>query len=278
MLLPWLAWNLVNFGTIMQSSGLAVPFFAMKKYDVIYSPFGKTWHLLIEMLKNVLRPWLFAAVGIPLLALAVAWRGHRRDQRIQLIVLVSIGSALLLTVHSLFRGFIREWYVLMQIPLILIVFAVAAAVFAERFPIRCGGRRRFAIAVVVLLIPLALKQPYLSQKLTVDHGVPLVAELTKQHRVAALNSGYYGYFSSRPGSVVNLDGVVNFNAYEAIKQGNIRQLMNHDSVDYVLDLAGDLGGYKGLIDHHMLSDFTFDTAYHVPSLTEELALYRRTGR
>jgi hypothetical protein len=194
---------------------------------------------------------------------------------VQFVVLVAIGSMLLMIVHAAFRGFIREWYVLMQIPLILVLWGVSAGRYADPFPVRPRARLRLAIALLLLLIPFALSTPYDSQRLVVQSGVPVIERLTPNARVAALNSGYYGYFAASPGSVVNIDGVVNYDAYEAIREGRLEQYLIRDSVDYVLDLAGDLGGYKGLIDRTLLSDFEFDTSWTRTGRPEDLVLYRR---
>lgn len=275
MLIPWLVWNYATFGSVMQSSGLAVPYFAMKKYDVIYTSYGKIRHLTADALRNVLKPWLFAGLLVPLLAVFVSWRRGRRQPIVQLIVLLSIGSALLLLVHTYARGFIREWYVLMQVPLILVLFGIAAGHLTEPFGLRTRGRFRFAVAIILLIIPFSLKVPYRSQQIVVERGVPVIERLTPTSKVAALNSGYYGYFAARPGSVVNMDGVVNYDAYRAVRSGQLERYLLADSVDYVMDFAGDLGGYQGLIDRQLLSDYEFDTAFVTPGAAEELVLYRR---
>jgi hypothetical protein len=103
----------------------------------------------------------------------------------------------------------------------------------------------------------------------------MIERLTASSKVAALNSGYYGYFAGRPGSVVNIDGVVNYDAYRAIRAGQLERYILSDSVDYVMDFAGDLGGYQGLIDKQFLTHYDFDTVLVTKGATEELVLYRR---
>jgi 4-amino-4-deoxy-L-arabinose transferase-like glycosyltransferase len=277
LVLPWLVWNLATFGSVMQSSGLAVPLFAMKKYDALYSPFGKASHLSLEAFKNVLKPWFFAGLILPLFSLLVAWRRKRTDEQIQLLVLVGIGSVLLMVTHSVFRGFVREWYILMQIPMLLIIFGITAARNVGAKTVRKAGRVRFTVILLLLMLPLAFRPSYLSQELVVENGLPIVEKLSSTFRIASLNSGYYGYFCKRPGNVVNIDGVVNYDAYEAIRTGKLEDYLLRDSVDYVLDLAGDLGGYKGLIDHQLLKDFEYDTVFAIPGRAEDLVLYRRAG-
>ncbi len=58
-------------------------------------------------------------------------------------------------------------------------------------------------------------------------------ELPVDTRVASFNSGLYGYFA--PHTVVNLDGVVNHNAFEAIQQRSVLAYMQESGIDVLLD-------------------------------------------
>ena len=46
-----------------------------------------------------------------------------------------------------------------------------------------------------------------------------------------------------PGSIVNIDGVVNSNALRALKNGGLGAYLDSDSVSYILDFAGDFGAF-----------------------------------
>jgi len=278
---PWLLWNIAHFGTIMQSSGEAVPMLAMRKYDVLYgSGLGKYWHLCIEALRNVLKPFWYAALGLPLFTIgyAIIARRKKLSSGERAIYLLVFGGVLLLLVHSLFRGFIRDWYVEELVPIFLIGFGVSIGSNAGQTEARASGRWALAALVIVLQLLLYRKPQYVSQAAVLESGVPAVEQLSTHYKIASFNSGYYGYFARRPGSIVDIDGVVNSDALAALKAGQLGVYLDRDSVSYILDFKGDFGGYINLFDRHLLDTFVLDSVVTNPSdRTDPLLLYRRAS-
>ncbi len=277
-ILPWIWWNWATFGTPLQSSAEAVPILAMRKYAAIYGSGVPTyWHLLLEAIRNVFKPFWYSTLGFSILTLAFTLGVRRKSigSNHKAIILFAIGGLLLLVVHSLFRGFIRDWYVEELTPIFLIVYGVSIGINAGQAGLS-KGVWRLAVVILVLQAIIFFRAPYRSQLVVVERGVPLIRDLTARTTVASLNSGFYGYFSSRPGSVVNLDGVVNADAVHALEASDLHGLLDRDSVRYLIEFQGDLGGYINLIDHHMLDDFVVDsivTSGH-PGV-DPLYLYRR---
>jgi hypothetical protein len=277
ILAPWLIWNFVQFGTIVQSSAEAVPMLAMRKYDVLYGA-SKYWHFGIEAVRNILKPFWYAAFGLPVLTIGYAIIARRKkiSQAERGIYSLIVGGVLLLIVHSLFRGFIRDWYIEELIPIFLIGFGISIGANAGSTEARPSGR--FMLAALVILLQLILfRQPqYQSQATILQTGLPTLEKLTQHTKVASFNSGYYGYFASTPGSMINIDGVVNSDALTALKSGRIGEYLANDSVSYILDFQGDFGGYVNLFDHHMMDGFERDSTFGNPNGgNDALALYRR---
>jgi len=274
---PWLIWNYITFGSIVQSSAEAVPIMAMKKYDVIYGPNLKYVYLLIDAVKNSLKPFWYSTAAISLLTVGycVLSKRSRFTEAHRAILLMIVGGMLLLVVHTFLRGFIRDWYVEGLLPLFLLGYGVSIGINANHTLLSNGVWR---LAAVILIIQLWVnRQPmYASQQTVLERGVPLVENLSEHASIASLNSGYYGFFAKRPGSIVNLDGVVNPDAVRSIKQGDLNGLLKRDSVEYILEFQGDFGGYLNLIDHHMLEDYYVDSAY--PARETKLLLMRRSVR
>jgi hypothetical protein len=192
------------------------------------------------------------------------------------IFLMLLGGMLILIVHTISRGFIREWYVLGLIPLFLIGFGVSIGMNSGENKSRPGGRWMLAVIIIIGQCFWFTGKQYASQKAVVYSALPTVQELTRHSKLGALNSGYYSYFASRAGSVVDIDGVMSPDAVEYIRRGNLRAYLKKDSVDYFLDFAGDIGGYKALIDRNMLEDYILDTAIECGP-GDSLKLYRRPG-
>lgn len=275
---PWLVWNIVHFGTIMQSSGEAVPMLAWRKYYATYGPFILNyWHLLPDALRSVLKPFWYAAFELPLLTIgyAIIARRKKLSHGERAIYLMIVGGMLLLIVHSLFRGFIRDWYVEELIPLFLIGFGVSIGANAGANEARASGRWALAAVIIILQLFLYRQPQYISQAVILESGIPKVQQLSEHYKIASFNSGYYGYFANRRGSVVNLDGVVNSDALAALKTGRVGAYLDRDSVSYILDFKGDFGGYLNLFDHHLLDHFmTDDTIANPNDPDNPLVLYR----
>ncbi|HEX5316846.1 MAG TPA: glycosyltransferase family 39 protein [Candidatus Kapabacteria bacterium] len=276
---PWLIWNMIHFGTIMQSSGEAMPMLAWRKYYATYGPFILNyWHLLPDALRNVLKPFWYAAFGLPLLTICYAIIARKKtllpgERAIYLLV---FGGILLLIVHSLFRGFIRDWYVEELIPLFLIGFGVSIGANAGHSETRTSGRWTLAAVIIVLQLFFYRKPQYVSQAAVLQLGVPVVENLSAQSKVASFNSGYYAYFESQQGNVVDIDGVVNSDALAALKSGHLGAYLDRDSVSYILDFEGDFGGYLNLFDRHLLDHFALESILANPNDSgNPLVLYRR---
>lgn len=251
---------------------------AMRKYHALYGYFILNyWHLVLDAGRNALKPFWLAAFGVPLLTIGYAWRrlrhpatGAEAAQQQAATYWMVFGGVLLLVVHSIFRGFIRDWYVAQLIPVFLVAFGVSIGANAGRTAARPGGRYTLAAVVIVLQFMFYWRSQYISQAAMVQSGVPVVERLTERYKVASFNAGYYGYFASRPGSVVNIDGVVNSDALDALKSGRLGAYLERDSVSYILDFRGDFGGYINLIDRHLLDDFVLETQ----DSSSVLVLYR----
>ena len=276
-LAPWFIWNYRTFGTIVQSSAEAVPMLAMRKYDVIYGN-AKYFHLSLDALKNILKPFWLSTFGLSIFTIGfrvVRAKKNLSDAEIGIYLLLA-GGILLLAVHSLFRGFIREWYVVELLPLFLIGFGISIGMNAGKTSVRSIGRWSLPAIVILLQVWMYHSAQYPSQAAVLHVGVPEVERLTSFAKVATFNSGYYGYFSEHPDRVINIDGVVNSDALQALKKGDIHDYLLHDSVSYILDFQGDFGGYVNLFDRHLLDGFVRDSSFGNPNASnEELILYRR---
>ncbi len=274
---PWLIWNVVQFGTVVQSSAEAVPMLAMRKYDVLYGSW-KYWHFGVEALRNAVKPFWYSALGFSVLTLAYALIVRRKKlaSAERGIYLLIAGGVLLIVVHSFFRGFIRDWYIEELLPVFLIGFGISMGANAGKTEARASGRYSLAAIVVVIQFFLFRQPQYTSQSTVIALGIPTVQKLTEHSKVASFNSGYYGYFANRRENVINIDGVVNSDALTALKAGHIGAYLDKNSIAYVLDFQGDFGGYINLFDRRMMDAFVRDSSFGNPGDgNDALALYRR---
>ncbi len=81
-----------------------------------------------------------------------------------------------------------------------------------------------------------------TRRANLTRGLSILKEsVPDSARIGAFNSGVYAFFSKRP--VVNLDGLINNDAYFAIRDRRLVEFIVEDDIDYVLDLADQIQLY-----------------------------------
>ena len=258
LLAPWLAWNLVTFGTIVQSSAIAAPsVFRRALFEPLArgTPFTQVWWngFWPVIYLSFLLAFRYAGLAwTALLATAIVRRlvspAHGQGEAPveegsvtkpgelphtpaawSKLLLPFIGAALPVLVHTFIRWYPRSWY---YVPL-----AWASALVAGPTLARLGARlsavprgRRLALAGLAALgLVLALQGVkswrdgfYPWQKHMLVGARWMATQAPVDAVVASFNSGLQAYYGNRP--VVNLDGVVDWGA---IRAGESRSLLSY---------------------------------------------------
>lgn len=248
--LPWLLWNWTTFGTLAQVSGKAYPYYL----HAIWRAEGhslREWlrqegRMAYGILANLARLSgfdkgivLLAIAAFVLIALSVA-RGKSRNalpvKRVLLSGLVwpTLGAVGLLLVHGLVRWMYSPWYFVPASILLALWLAAILAWPTERY-------RRWAILVACLCFGFQLLRGagvlaqggmWEAQRQHVVTGRPEFVEVcARAETVGISDSGYWGYYL--PCRVVNLDGVVNNEAYTAIREGQFREYLDGVGIEHV---------------------------------------------
>jgi len=258
LLAPWLAWNLVTFGTIVQSSAIAAPsVFRRALFEPLAHgiPFAQVWWngFWPVIYLSLLLAFRYAGLAwTALLATAIVRRllssthGQGEAPVVEGLVtkpgevpqapggwskllLPFIGAALPLLVHTFMRWYPRSWY---YVPL-----AWASALVAGPALARLGtglsavprGRRLAQASLAALGLVLALQGLkswrdgfYPWQKHMLAGAQWMATQAPIDAVVASFNTGLQAYYGNRP--VVNLDGVVDWGAIQA---GASRSLLSY---------------------------------------------------
>ncbi len=270
---PWAIWSLVTFGTVIQVSGVAVSDVQRQAFleangDAFTTQITQSWDVTRAVFADALRqyiavpkaPMLLASGIVLLLMAAVPFAPHRSRFRRQMgIVLVPVaGIVVMLLFHSAIRWFARGWYFaplgLFGAVTLGVMVAFMLGVLADvGVPGRSDEMKRvsaswlpagtFAVILAVAVVfygpqrpdDFVVEHPHLRNQLEAARW--LEANTQPEARIGSFNAGILGYFSDR--TVVNLDGVVNEDAYRARRDGMMRRYICERDIRYLVDLGLD---------------------------------------
>lgn len=269
---PWAIWSLSVFGTLIQVSGVAVAdvqrqVFLQANGDAFTTQITQSWDVTRSTFYDFLpesyyiatdwpKTQLLLASGIILLLIAaipLAPRGRFLRQMGILLVPVA-GFLAILLFHTAIRWFVREWYfapmAFFWAVTVGVLLAYALAVLADIGLSRRSDGMKGVSAIwtpalttaAVLAVAVVFYGPQQSDNFVVqlphlqnqlEAARWLEANTQPDARIGSFNAGILGYFSDR--TVVNLDGVVNEDAYHARRDGLMREYVCAQDIRYLAD-------------------------------------------
>lgn len=249
---PYTLWNLVNFGSVLPTSGQVTTgkssLFDLSEVGVDQLIHNVEYGLFIigKMLVGITTPGGVVVSGpsgrelyipyltaIALLGVVVVGVKRAGRERLKPTLLVAVLMLMYLwgyTVHS-FVPFERYF-----LPIMLCFVILASVSFAVLKP-----RLRFVVGSILLssAVLIGNASPFFHPKDFYTPGwflgVQKLNEITKNgETVAASQSGNLGYFYEN-GRAINLDGVVNMDAYGFRRSGTIDKYIIREKVKYLAD-------------------------------------------
>jgi hypothetical protein len=265
---PWWIWCTIQFGTPVPTSGSAAhdlatvrPFaregLAQVAGAVAGGPFD-VWRSLRDWLND--HPvagmavfWLFV---VALVALGVLWALRRVMPQLAVAALPVFAAGLLLFYAWFGVGFYFTRYLAPVACVVSLIIAVGVehvwrARGAWRVPLFVG-------TAVVLLVGFVAVVRATHRNLTDTEVPPLSFDTVTGYRDAAMavvqippegsvlgayQSGAFGYYANGRLEVVNLDGVVNSDAHDALRNGTIVRYMHDRGVDWLSDFGLHIVGF-----------------------------------
>ncbi len=251
---PWFVWNLWRFGTIVQDSTWARP---MALWDITSrSMNGSTGSSLaghgidagLEFLSNGWPQHLIGSRTLLIVGLVpalVVWARTRPWPKpvaavASLALLALLAGTLLAAFHAGARLFPREYY--FDWVRIALGMLGGAALAGLRVDSRRVTARRAAVAFGVVFA--VVWQVGATARLIANPGTAwqpnmraagewLAANTDEDERVLSFNAGFINYFSQRP--VINIDGVVNHAAVDALEQRDLAAFMCDSGAKWYVD-------------------------------------------
>ena len=248
LLSPWLLWNFIYFGTIQQSSSIAIPIinhylhpaiwtndywnFALSNYVgstywLFFSPF--VTHTKYQM---DFAWWKEIAVALPFVAVALLLlflRLNKRESRLPLILYAPVMA--LIFFYCAIRLFVQPWH--------LATLLILAIVYGLNFVPAQRIRPALIFLFVLLMLPVSAytlrnayfrPQEWAGRVAYFQQRFPI--GLPSPSTVCITDSGIPGYFS--PHTIINLDGVVNNQALNYILAGRFSDYTASKHCDIVI--------------------------------------------
>jgi hypothetical protein len=236
---PWFIWSQLQVGTMVQSSGVAIP--SLVAYTIQNADGQRVWDALLFPIINFSFRNTIIYPGAALIVLVIATilnlRNHNSNSNSNYLWLPTLGALLVILIHTVVRWYPRGWYFA---PLAWgAALAVGpAAVAGLTTPL--GKKLAVWIWIGIGAIILAqgikiINEPELKWQADMAAGARwLAANTSPDDTIGAFNAGIYAYYSDR--RVLSLDGLVDWGAIEARREKRL--------LDYFVARGGAL-----LIDH-----------------------------
>ena len=257
VLAPWFYWNLYHFGTIRQISGVTLPNISHNMYLMKYKTYFSFAFILYEL--NYLKLWILSTLkysgGVLFFCVLFAvfifvGREHLIQNirkllaQMKYIDFAILSTGILVSFYSLyFWGWHRPWYYLS----VMLVVTICTGIIMENILLHLTvsnsagpmNKKRDATLYLALLFYFSLqgnqiwmKGLFPFQKQLYESAVWMNENTEKDATIGAISSGSYGYFTHR---AIDLLGVVNNEAYRAIKAKKIFAYMKKKNIKYLVD-------------------------------------------
>lgn len=248
LLTPWLIWNWLNFGSISQVSGKAYPYYLRTIWQAEEHTFQE---LVVQELRmgygifaNLSRLSGFGKLIVPLALvvvvllvisrLGITHHELRNWSRISGLVWPTLGGVSLLLIHGLIRWMYVPWYFIPVSVMVILWFGVMLAWLRDYHKVLTKAVGILILALQLVQGAIVLRQGGMwpEQGKVVREATPIFHKDCERYQMIGISdAGYWGYYL--PCRVVNLDGVVNNQAFEAIRRGQFRRYLDEIGVEKV---------------------------------------------
>jgi len=259
---PWLVWSQARFGSVMQVSGVAVPYAAHERHLMANGPGLAEW--LKAALGHLSRPegWLrgdFTGTApftgpfwwaLVIVALVRSWVKGNRTWVYAWLPMTAAAAGLVLT-HTLIRWYPRPWYFVASAQALAVGLGIGMTTIFSRGNLLPWSRRLLAVLLGALMVASLASWIFIWriglypwQDRMLEAAEWIAQKVPHGEIVASLNAGIYAYYGDH--TVVNLDGVVNPDAFAAIRERRLFAYMQEVGVSYFLDFDHALDSEYGV--------------------------------
>ena len=249
MVLPWIAWNLIELNRITPVSGEALRMIRLSSSsypNLVIGSIYKTGTFVANFFfipfTNIIQGFLvvFLALIAPSIVLILKKDDliHKLISSLDFLVISSVFYYVFYWFYEL--GF-REWYSLYTSFLVTIVFSTMIVKVIQRIELKKIKQIAYIILTCILVSAFIFggivkyKQGnYPQEKLKWEVANYLESNIPPNKTIGSFNTGIYQYYTKKH-DVINLDGVMNPEAYQAKKNGSIELYILEKNITYIVD-------------------------------------------
>jgi hypothetical protein len=242
--LPWLVYSWHWTHDLFPVSGRALRYMNLSNVNHSADWANTYLPMLVRAARALGRNLGFAwgvAVALALLGVARGAPAQRLATRLEAVLpLVAFGGLLVASYAFVVFG---PWYFARYFYPLLIPTVLAVSLCADELLLTLGAvRRAGVVALAVLAIVGSVADPRFRALIApgppAPEGYMRIGEWARDHFptgtiIGGAQSGALGYFADRQ-TVVNLDGVVNRDCYEAMRRGRMLDYVRHAGVRYLV--------------------------------------------
>jgi hypothetical protein len=250
LLLPWIVWNLVTFGTVMQSSTVAFPLIVQFYWQTpllgdqpMAFALAKSWWPIGRHAFNLMVRYGGPGWGAWIVALILRRLLRRPPVQLRPLapLLLPVGGALLILItHAVIRWYLRGWYLAPWAWASAVFVGPALAWLTRDWVTDSFGRKMTWLGGGVLALVImgqaarAWAEPfYPLQHLMLKSARSIATEIPPDAILGSFGSGMHMYFSRQ--TVINLDGVVNWEALRALQERRLMAYIDQHHVRYLVE-------------------------------------------
>lgn len=217
--------------------------------------------------------WSLMGLALFIVGLLAIFKERAEFELPKWVLALFVSGVILVLVYLATLKGIRAWYLM---PLLLVglgVMAYGLQYLSERLA------SHVLISVLMFATSILWFEAQMSPR---QHMAPYYVKaadkaeiiLPEGSVIGAFNAGYYGSRLGEQYTVVNLDGVVNHSAYQALKHSGLAAYFKSEGIDYVLDHSGSIQFFKRFgeddISANLEAISQIDMPYHA---TKDITIY-----
>ena len=242
---PWLLWNWLAFGTLIQTSATACP--TLFRTNALAGTSGIVDIIRVSLARTIDISYTkilfayFPLLHVLLIVIGTLTTGYLSGDRVKsraatLVLLCTGVSFLLYFLHAGVGFYLRPWHVAS-----FGVFTVFIVTFAIWF--NCRGRIKGWVLIGAAVVYLSVFAFYVPYRITHPPYETFIeaykgAQHINEHpedKFAAYDSGILSYYTD--GEVLSIDGNVNPAAFGAVEERRVYDYMKDEGVDYFIGYA-----------------------------------------